>query len=259
VPKSTDTGQMTTADSAARLHALEPWIAIADRMDLLDLALQLHKAQEDPQADRVDIARLHLLSGNLDAARALLPEPPQGWTAPSDVHFQPEDMLAAACAAAAGNMVASNWLMAASAVLAERGNPWFGHYLVAVAADARGDKALAAQAWSTLVTRFKFSTELTIPKWAVAQVGHRERLDSTAALMNVATAAFAFKLLPHPVDRHAQPVLDAAKDLVSAGDEAGARLLLELVVRIQPHSPRVVDALTRALRCAVTDGESEPS
>jgi hypothetical protein len=234
------TGGLPIADDAT---TLETWVTVAEGMDLFDLALELRGLQHHPEEHLVSIARLHLLSGDFAGARSLLRPSADEWTPPPGTQFRQEDMLLAACEAAAGNPIASTWLLAAASALSQQGDAWIGHYLVALAADARGDLALGAQAWTTLVMQFGIRTELTIPRWAAAHVAHRDPHEAKVALANVVKAGFAFRSLPHQANRDPRPILNAANFLVAAGDPAGARLLLEMVARSQPRSEPVLEAL----------------
>lgn len=234
------TGGPPIADDAT---TLETWVAVAEGMDLFDLALELRELQHHPEEHLVSTARLHLLSGHFAEARSLLRPSADEWTPPPGTQFRQEDVLVAACEAAAGNAIASTWLLAAASALSQQGETSIGHYLVALAADARGDLALGAQAWTTLVTQLGIRTELTIPRWAVAQVAYRDPFEATVALANVASAGFAFRSLPHQANRNPRPILNAANFLLAAGDRAGARLLLEVVARSQPRSEPVLEAL----------------
>jgi hypothetical protein len=224
-------------------EALRRWTELADRLDRIDLALQLIEATPQSPDLRLMTARLRLLAGQPTQALESLGSPmSESWM---DAGTSADHATAAACLAATGNDEAFRALLAAAAGLAETPAAVFCAYLVASAAEARGAQDLADQAWTSLVLRHGVRTNLTVSRWATAELRLRDSVDGVAVLRSLAKVSTALEHLVHRLESDPQPAVDAANGLLCRGDTAGARLLLDLLMRRNGKIDRLRIALAK--------------
>jgi hypothetical protein len=226
----------------------DAWLAWATAADDADELTQAASLYDTLPADlsTPDVAtaraRLHLLQGRPDDARAELAR--HGWhEVPSQgPRTWPELVLAATLAAQGDVRAFQSLLEAASRGMGGPGGSQVA-YLVAAAAEQSGQTPIADQAWTALALTYAVVTPLTVHHLAVAEVARRDPHDVEAACRVVATQARNLSaLVPGPTD-DPTPALAAAAALRSRGDDSGARLLLHAVDRMNPTIEQVAAAL----------------
>ena len=238
-PAKTAAHEITDQDLG---QALPAWAGLADRLDRIELARRLLEVAAPAPDLGLTTARVQLLAGRPTEAMETLGA--AGVRSSADADSGVEGVLVAACAAANGNDEAFRALLSASAGLAEKpAAAVYCAYLVAAAAEARGDREIADQAWSSLVVRHQVRTALTVPRWAVAELVLRDNTDGLPVIRSLAGVTSALERLGHRLATDPQPALDAADGLVQRGDAAGARLLLDLLTRRNGKISRLQTAL----------------
>lgn len=233
-------------------ESLPTWAGSASDADHLTLALDLLSAVDAPARPPVGLAveraRLLLLLGRAgDAVEALrLVELVQLPTCPEPVW---EHCVLSAARAGTGDQAARAWLLAVSAQTTGGDRVRLGQ-LVASAAAAAGDDALADQAWAELRETYGIATELTIRRSAVGLVAQRNAVEATRALRLLAQVAADLTALAElgPEGQRARQEVCAV--LRARGDGAGARLLLAAMVHTQPHADGPAQELREASAAA---------
>lgn len=221
------------------------WAGGALGLDELDLAQQmLTQLPHDLESEATATARAQvmLLQGRTDAARAELASAGVGTVGPDGPATWAEATLTAVHAAR-GHAPSMHALLAARS-RAVGSDAVRLAYLIAAAAQESTQHELARQAWRDLAIQQSVVTPLTVARFAAAEVAARDRDDPVAAVETVMTQVNNLTLVDPDPAQEPSPVLAASAELRARGDDAGARLLLEAVVRTQP--PHV--ALTAALR-----------
>jgi hypothetical protein len=221
------------------------WTASADDADELELASALHAALP-PEQDSPDVAvwraRLFLLQGRPEEALAELVR--HGLTeAPVQGSLTWAELVLVAVRAALGDPASFHRLLEAASLTAGELQSWRAAYLVAAAAEQLGHQAIADQAWRTLALEHSIVTPLTVSRLAAGEVARRDPLDHDAVTAVVMTQARNLSRLVPPPAEDPGPVLAAAAGLRARGDDAGARLLLRAVVRLNPANPELSAAL----------------
>ncbi|MDQ1654190.1 MAG: hypothetical protein QOI35_3390 [Cryptosporangiaceae bacterium] len=235
---------MTPAHSAPPdelLGCFADWSSAADDLDRPELALTL--LDQTPRlGDRrrsVLRARLLLLVGRpADAVEVLRDEAIT--ELPAGARASWPYLVLAASLAATGDMRAYHRLLATAARVEP--NPAVSH-LVAVAAEHTGDTGTADSAWLSILADHGVATPTSVARFAVAAMTSRDRHDFRASVRDVVRTAASFRHLDPPLAEDPQPVLDAADALCARGDEAGARLLVRTVTRLNPRIPRLEERL----------------
>ncbi|WP_258724025.1 hypothetical protein [Cellulomonas sp. NS3] len=221
------------------------WAGRAGALDELGLAIRLlatAPVAADREAVAVARARLLLLTGDLDGARAQLasvgvtsagPEGPRSW---------PEAVLVTV-QAAAGHAPSLHALLTLRGRAGDAQGAVAVGYLLAAAAQHSGNLELAGDAWHDLAIRHGVVTPLTVGHLAAREVHRRDPLDSGTAIQVVWTQRENLATLEPDAAVDPGPVLLAVADLRSLDDDEGARLLLEAVTRSQRPQPALTEAL----------------
>jgi hypothetical protein len=238
-------GSVSAVSSESLDDSWLTWAATADDADELTLAGSLlESAPSDRHTTDVGVAhaRLLLLQGQPGAALAELArlgltevpvEGPRSWS----------ELVLVAARAATGDPVSFQRLIEAASRTAGEPQAWRVAYLVAAAAEQTGQSDIAHQAWRALAVTHGIVTPLTVSRLAAGEVVRRDREDHEAVTAVVLTQARNLsQLIPGPADDPG-PVLAAVADLRARGDEAGARLLLRAVTRLNPPNAAITAAL----------------
>lgn len=226
------------------------WAAAADLADEPAVALLLLAARDtgedgpdELEGAAFDEARLELLAGRPERALAALARTglvdlPAG---PAD---DPRTALLAACRAAAGDVQAYRWLLAGLRNT-EWAQSWSAAYVVAAAAQARGDLATADEMWWRVVTVHGIRTRQSLQRAAIACVLRRDRDDVGASCAALVEAAGLLDSVPFGTAADPALSLDAARQVGERGDHAGAVLLLRALDRCTASHPTIAAELER--------------
>lgn len=241
-------GATTATDEASRLAWAERSVEV-DEPGLTVALLSAPVGQPAPW-ETTALARALVLTGRAREAIDVLARagvvPPHAGETPTGAQA-----VLAGAHAALGDDDAYLWLLGLGARMDERFTGWLAR-LVAAVADARGDGAIAADAWEQVVVHHgPAAGDGAVVRAAASTIQRRERHGSTEAL--VGTLVSAVQILAH-LQRVAagapDPAVRVAGLLVERGDVAGARLLLRAWRPLVPRSPEVEALFSRVTPAA---------
>jgi hypothetical protein len=130
---------------------------------------------------------------------------------------------------------------------AEWAQSWSAAYVVAAAAQARGDLATADEMWWRVVTVHGIRTRQSLLRAAVALVLRRDRDDVGAGCTAFVDAAGLLDGVPLGTAADPEVALDAVRLVRERGDHAGAVLLLRALDRCTASHPTIGAELERLL------------
>lgn len=237
---------VTTDDLRASLGS---WSAAAAALDERELRVTLLRSTGLEGAP-VEMARDLLILGRAEEAMGVLEEAGVDKAPHSQDHLTWPELVLGAVDAACGDEEAYGWLLAQASRL--NGTPDLAHVLplVGAAADARGDVAVADDAWSTYVHVFEAKERRAVQRACVATLARRRvTWDHLLTSDVIDYAGRLTSLDPRPAE-DPTTVLETADALVARGDEVAARFLLKAVDRLAPDVTPVENAADRLSRQA---------
>ena len=233
----------------ARTSSLLRWGRALDSWDEVEPALTILTAAAMAEETRHQRARLLLEQGDPRRALEVLDDG-QSPGLPSE-EFTMDDVLRAACHASTGHAGAYAWLRSLVVGADAAVSMAYIRWMVALAADERGDYDTADQMWQSLVKDSGFLTGASLARFSVVHARDARREAIAGEKLSKAFATYLrlvsnIEGLPNPLDRDARPILTAARLLRTRGEAPAALLLLTAAERGGPPNPAVTEAYRRA-------------
>lgn len=240
-------GAAAGVDDPDRADLVYAWAKAADQVDELDLAATLIAHAGHPAtATATRRAGLAYLSGDAALVLTILAEIGAS-EVPSDGPRSMNHVLVLGAQAIEGDQAAFATLVGLGALLPVDHRPWY-LYILGVAAERTGQRAVAADAWRALFVDHGVRTTYVVGRFASSWIATRNRV--VDPIERVAQAAHAVRsATPRPW--HDTYALERAVEALEASDDrAGAMLLVGAVARTSPRSAQL-DDLSRRTRPVV--------